>query len=236
MERVVNYLSQFQIPIRVVSFDVFQGPDGSRLLVREVLDDEASPTPDRKDKKSRTIEEIGKVAESEGVGEAYQQIIAAATGSGLFCRPYKHSVMITPPSHKSRFLMLLNPRPGQGLRTFHGANAFAEFIPDPLVQSWVCAHKPEEGLHVQLVRCEDLGPSGVVRLRESPAAAYKVGGDRATIIQIRLASRRSTAAVSRHITTWSMNLWADERMGKVSTSELPVVRVVASRLGEWYEI
>ena len=130
MERVVNYLSQFQIPIRVVSFDVFQGPDGSRLLVREVLDDEASPTPDRKDKKSRTIEEIGKVAESEGVGEAYQQIIAAATGSGLFCRPYKHSVMITPPSHKSRFLMLLNPRPGQGLRTFHGADAFAEFIPD----------------------------------------------------------------------------------------------------------
>ena len=37
--------------------------------------------------------------------------------------------MITPPSHKSRFLMLLSPRPGQGLRTFHGADAFAEFIP-----------------------------------------------------------------------------------------------------------
>ena len=134
MKRVVEYLSRFEIPIRVVSFDVFHAPNNSQLLVREVLDDEGTSAGHRPHKQSRTIEQIGVTAGSEGVGEAYQQIIDAATASGLFCRLYKHTVMITPQSHKNRYLMVLNPRPGQGLRIHHGSDAFAEFFPDLATQ------------------------------------------------------------------------------------------------------
>jgi hypothetical protein len=140
MERVVTYLGKFEIPIRVVSFDVFGTSDGSKLLVREVLDDENSQTGIVPVKKARTVDEIGRVAEGEGVGEAFNQIIAGAEEAGLFCRPYKHSVMITPPTHKNRYLMVLNPREGLGLRMSHGSDAFAEFF------SGVVAHDVEEAL------------------------------------------------------------------------------------------
>ncbi len=126
LERVVGYLSNFEIPIRVVSFDVFRAPDGSNLLVREVFDDEAvGPV-----KKQRTVAEIGEIAVAEGVDEPYRRIVEAAEAAGLFCRPYKWTVMLTPSSHKNRSLMVLNPYPGHGLRIQASAEAFEEFFPE----------------------------------------------------------------------------------------------------------
>ena len=143
LERVVTYLGKFEIPIRVVSFDVFKATDGSKLLVREVLDEEGSPTAAATPKKTRTVTDIGGIAHHDGLGEAFDQIIAAAEEAGLFCRPYKHSIMITPATHKNRYLMVLTPRMGTGLRMYHGSDAFAEFFPE------LSAHKVEA----------DLGPS-----------------------------------------------------------------------------
>jgi hypothetical protein len=143
MERIVTYLGRFEIPIRVVSFDVFEARDGSKLLVREVLDDEVTQTGSTSPKKTRTVTDIGNVARHAGVGEAFNQIISGAEEAGLFCRPYKHSVMITPPTHKNRYLMVVNPREGLGIRMSHGSDAFAEFFP---------------GLSAQAVE-EALGPS-----------------------------------------------------------------------------
>lgn len=137
MERVVKYLDNFRIPIRVVTFDVFEVPDGTQLLVREVLDDEGLPTdtePLRKPAIARTIEDIDGDAEREGVGGAFRRIVAAAEEAGIYCRPYKHSVMLTPASHKNRYLMLLQPREGQGLLMHYGPDAFAEFFPEVTAQ------------------------------------------------------------------------------------------------------
>ena len=134
LERVVNYLGKFEIPIRVVSFDVFEATDGSKLLVREVLDEEMSKTATGPPKKSRTVAEIGAVAHRDGLGEAFDQIVTAAEEAGLFCRPYKHSVMVTPPTHKNRCLMVLTPREGVGLRMYHAPDALAEFFPALSVQ------------------------------------------------------------------------------------------------------
>lgn len=131
LERVVTYLGSYELPIRVVSFDVFEAPDGSRMLVREVLDEDMDPPPLRK---SKNVEQIEKIAEREGLGEAFRLIIEAARNAGIHCRPYKHSVMLTPESNKGRFLMLLNPREGQGLRFHHGPDAISEFYPTVAAQ------------------------------------------------------------------------------------------------------
>ena len=64
-----------------------------------------------------------------GVGQAFREITTVAEAAGLFVRPYTRSVMIAPPSHKNRFLMVLTPEAGRGLKMSQGPEAFAEFFP-----------------------------------------------------------------------------------------------------------
>lgn len=128
LDRVADFLGDFDMPLRVVTFDVFQEAGGTQLLVREVLDEEGeAPARDQK-RKVRTVEQVGAIAERQGVGEAFSRIVAAAENAGLFSRPYVHSVMITPPSHKGRYLMVLTPQEGRGLRFSYGPESFAEFF------------------------------------------------------------------------------------------------------------
>jgi len=128
LHRVVDFLSEFDLPIRVVAFDVFEEDDGSRLLLREVLDDEEAAPLRAERRKKRTVDQLAARAEEAGVGEAFRRIIRGAEAAGLFCRPYTNSVMVTPGSHHGRYLMILNPRPGSGLRYHYEAQAFSEFF------------------------------------------------------------------------------------------------------------
>jgi alkylated DNA nucleotide flippase Atl1/Holliday junction resolvase-like predicted endonuclease len=132
LDRMVDFLGAHDLPIRVVTFSVFNGPDGSQLLVREILDDEdggrKDGVPTVPSRKTRTLDEIGAIAARAGVKEAYDRLVAAAEDRGLYCRPYVHTVMITPASDHGRYLMLLNPREGKGLRYHYEAQCFAEFF------------------------------------------------------------------------------------------------------------
>ena len=112
LHRVVDYLGELELPIRVVALDVFEEPDGSRLLLREVLDEEDTGPPRTDRRKRRTVEQIALRADAAGVGEAFRRIVRGAEAAGLFCRPYTNSVMVTPGSHHGRYLMILNPSQG----------------------------------------------------------------------------------------------------------------------------
>lgn len=132
LERVVRFLDGYDLPIRVVTFEVFGTAGGEKFLVREVLEGEVSASDGTGQKKrapARTIESFASSADREGVGEAFAQIVSAAQAAGIYCRPYKKSVMFAPESMKNRYLMLLQIREGQGLWVHHGAEAFAEFFP-----------------------------------------------------------------------------------------------------------
>jgi len=128
LDRVVEFLSDFDLPLRVVTFDVFEEADGSRLLIREVLEEEGDTPIGPERRKVRTIDQIAAVAERQGVGEAFRRIVTSAEKAELFCRPYVHSVMVTPPSNKGRYLMVLTPQEGRGLRFSYGPDSFAEFF------------------------------------------------------------------------------------------------------------
>lgn len=131
LERVVSFLAGYDVPIRVVAFEVFQLPSGERLLVREVIDDDVASIPRTSStSRNRTVEEIGRLAHDPATTAAFTRIVRAAEEAGLFVRPYVQSVMITPPHQRHRFLMAIRPDGARGLRMSHGPEAFAEFFPE----------------------------------------------------------------------------------------------------------
>ena len=131
LERVMDFLAQYDIPMSVVLFQVFDLEDGSQLLVREVLEEESVTAVRTPTRAFKSVEAITALADQYGVGRGFRRIIEAADRSGaLALRPYTRSVMIAPSQMKNRFLMVLTPDSAQGLRINHGPEAFAEFFPD----------------------------------------------------------------------------------------------------------
>lgn len=132
LERVVSYLGEFQLPVSVVTFEVFALPSGEQLLLRDVIEEQvAAPTGSSK---AKSLEDVRRQAVTHGVATEFDRVIAAAEAAGLFVRPYVKSVMITPPNHRNRFLMVVTPRSGGRLFTAFGPDAFDEFFGDLTAQ------------------------------------------------------------------------------------------------------
>lgn len=126
LERVVAHLGTYNLPVSVVTFEVFTSASGEQLLVREVIEEQiAAPVgPSRQ----RSIDDIKRQATTHGVGEEFARLLAAAEAAGLYVRPYVRTVMLAPPSHGNRFLMALRPQRGARLSIEFGPEAFAEFF------------------------------------------------------------------------------------------------------------
>lgn len=125
LERVVAYLGEYELPVSVVTFEVFALASGEQLLVREIIEEqvEAPAGPS----KQKSVGEIQRQAGTYGVGDEFARLVTAAEAAGLYVRPYVRSVMFAPPSHKNRFLMAASPRSGGRLRLSFGPEAFDEF-------------------------------------------------------------------------------------------------------------
>jgi len=127
MERIIGFLSnQYQLPISVVSFESFEGPDGSRLLVRELSEpDYAVP---EKESRIHTVEKVCDLADSVGVGKSFRTILSYGQELGLYPRPYKKSIMYTPPFQRNRMLFTVwAEKRNNGLRLYASPKEFAEF-------------------------------------------------------------------------------------------------------------
>ena len=111
--------------IDVVSFEVFELAGGPRLLIREVTEEHADVS--SRPRPERSVEAIRQRAAAERVLEPFDRFIGMSEDAGLFVRPYKLSVMVTPPGHHGRFLMYATPRAG-GIHINAGPDAFAEFF------------------------------------------------------------------------------------------------------------
>jgi Holliday junction resolvase-like predicted endonuclease len=123
LERVAGFLSDFGVPIRVVTFNVFEMDDLRKVLVREVF--EEGPAVPRH---SRTVEDISLMGEDEAIQTEFLRLVEIAQTHGLFARAYSRAVMITPATHRNRYLLYVRPVPGRGLEISHSAEAFEEFF------------------------------------------------------------------------------------------------------------
>jgi Holliday junction resolvase-like predicted endonuclease len=130
LERVVEFLARYDVPIRVVSFDSYRTTTGQQLLVREVIDEERANFATTARPVSQSVGDISSLAADHELKRAFDRIVAAAEAGSLYVRPYKVGVMLTPSTAKNRYLAYVRPEGGQGLFVHHGPEQFAEFFPD----------------------------------------------------------------------------------------------------------
>ena len=129
LERIGNYLSQkYDFPISIITFQVFETSDGSKILSREVADAEGQIPGTRKSE--ATVQNVISLAHSKGVGDIFCKILTSSKDLGFCPRPYTTSIMFTPPSNKTRMLFTIwvESKNG-GIKAYVGPSAFAEFYP-----------------------------------------------------------------------------------------------------------
>ncbi len=130
IERVVKFLAErSNLDVSLVSFQVFALANGENILGRELTETEPLLRTDETSQQA-TAEEICLIADSQGIGKDFRSIKEAAEQLGLPVRPYKRSIMYTPPQNRNRMLFTAAAirRPG-GVRLYSYAKAFAENFP-----------------------------------------------------------------------------------------------------------
>jgi Holliday junction resolvase-like predicted endonuclease len=133
LERMVDYLGGYDLPIQVVTYQVFALEGGQRVLLRELTEGDttaAIPQVERGSSQMNKVEEIRARAERQGIGEEFSLLYEAATRHGLYPRPYRRSIMYTPPQKRNRMLFTVWSDPQNALvQAYIGSEEFAEFNP-----------------------------------------------------------------------------------------------------------
>ena len=127
--RLVNFLQdhKFDVPISVVSYWVHELVGGQRVLIREVDESEqlaaapllAAPTDD----------DLASQSQSGALNPEIKIHYDAALKHELYPRPFRFSIMFTPPNMKNRCLFTVpkTPQPSNHLRVWVEPAAFAKF-------------------------------------------------------------------------------------------------------------
>jgi hypothetical protein len=133
LDRMVSFLSdRCGVPISLVSFDVFELTDGQRILAREITEPDTSSVfkSSLAGDQMRNVEQMGSLADHNGIGPSFRAILKVAEQCGLYPRAYKRSIMYTPPKNRNRLLFTVGATPSSGnVRAYISPQAFAEFYP-----------------------------------------------------------------------------------------------------------
>lgn len=124
LERMSAFLGRFEVPISVVSFEVFELDGGPKLLIREVVEEPIQPPRPRR---KHTVAAIREMAVNEGVVEQFDRFVGMSKDAGLAVQPQGASVRIAPPADRRRFLLYASPHRG-GMSIYTGPRQFAEFF------------------------------------------------------------------------------------------------------------
>jgi hypothetical protein len=136
LERIVSFLTgRYDVPITVVSFDVFATPEGDgRILAREITErEDIGVGPSRA---GVTSDDVLRLADNSGTGRLMRSLFDAAVGLQLYPRAWKTSIMFTPATRRNRTLFTAWASPADGKLNLYVANAaFAEFFPVTIEQA-----------------------------------------------------------------------------------------------------
>ncbi len=129
LERIVEHLGGYGVPISIVTFEAFEVRDGPRLLIREVTEEQ---TKTRRTRPRRTLEELLGLARDAGAEAEWERLLEMGERAGLIVRTFPRSINMVHPSNRIRRLIYARPR-GGGLGIQVHAPTFAEFFP-PLTE------------------------------------------------------------------------------------------------------
>jgi len=129
LHRMIDFLGQtYNMPIRAITFDVFELDQGQRILVREETEPETTAI--QSDVAKLTAAGVIDAAGGPGspAGRWMLTIVHAIERNGLYARPYKWSFMATPMQNKARGVIVFGRWSGT-VQISHNADALAEFFP-----------------------------------------------------------------------------------------------------------
>jgi hypothetical protein len=129
VERLIEFLAtDHGIEIEAVTFEVFELADGGLIMVREIPETapEAATEPTPEHERLRAVLER---AEENGDRAIFESFLAAGKRLGFHARPYKASVMFTPPTNRTRMLFTIWTNRG-GSSVYTSSEAFEQFYPD----------------------------------------------------------------------------------------------------------
>jgi len=126
--RMVSFLSdRFNIPISLVTYDVYEILEGQQILTRELTESDDIV---KKPKDIPSLEQTCELAEQGGMGAEFQAFLEIAKNYSLHTRAYKNSIMYAPPSKRTRMLFTVWAKPSSGLlKLYVSPKAIAEFYP-----------------------------------------------------------------------------------------------------------
>lgn len=131
LERMVDFLaSAYQMPINVVTFEVFELESGERILLRELTEADLAPV-ERETRKRVSLDDVLNLADRKGTGSDFRKVLAAAQRHGLYPRLWPTSLMYTSPSNRTRtlFTVWAEPKNENQLYAYICSEVFAEFYP-----------------------------------------------------------------------------------------------------------
>lgn len=135
VERMVNFLSsRGNLPIGVVSYDVFEVMPGMPILVRELSDlDPLTPRQAQTTQQNgqMTLDSLQLDATRNGIGEAFRQCVQTGQDLGLYLRVWKTSLMFAPPQNKTRCLFTIWTKQAASgkAKVYVATSAFSDFYP-----------------------------------------------------------------------------------------------------------
>lgn len=145
LQRIVTHLGSYGVPTTIVDFQVFEPGRGSRLLIREVTEEEGAPQ--RAPARARSVGSIRQRAAAEEVVPEFDRFLAMAEEAGLAVMPSPLAIRIAPPTNRGRYLMYAKPE-GGGMVLSAGPAPFAEFFPPLTEDEARAAIGPSDGVHL----------------------------------------------------------------------------------------
>lgn len=132
--RITRYLTdQYQVPISVIELKAFTSPSGDVLIVREETGNEADPDTADAPKPPVSVDErwarVQTAATAVGFGSALESVRTILRDSPIYLRPYTRSVMLTPPTNRTRYLAVIGFGSDTTAVVKYGQAEFAEFYP-----------------------------------------------------------------------------------------------------------
>jgi Holliday junction resolvase-like predicted endonuclease len=203
VERMSDYLAQRGIPITAITFDVFDAPDGSRTLAREISEAE-TPPPFVSQGRKMSVPAVRALADQTGVGQLVERVLDTARDLQLYLRPYRTSVMITPPSNHTRMLFTVwGQGKGGKVRMYVGHTPFAEYF--PVTERTVALFLGEKGwrwLDSREVEVFSTGLQTLMTRIDPPADSHRPSRSRVDSPRATRAAERFAADSARALKSW----------------------------------
>jgi hypothetical protein len=173
LDRIVHYLGDnYDVPIQVVTFEVFPLEPEGQVLVREVTEAEPSTLEGAAPATRYSIDNVFALARQHGTTEMFQAIHDFALHKGLYAHPWKWSIMYTPSGARHRTLFTVWTKPTGELRIYTApASTFAEFFPVTEEQD----REPSPVAEWEVVRGRDGAESYTARLEQLLPTPEQVG-------------------------------------------------------------